>query len=893
MLDIKRPASFSIVIAFYFLGSTSSLAMEDVIDDVTHSYFRLKKTDLSYTSPLYSMDENLFLEGSTLLIDKQVKNVSKAFGWLKFQFTNLSPFSHRFSKATEPFPGKNFFFNYAYSQGFKDEDSSLKNNKFSKGHSSKKRGVVNIEELKKDLDQVDKTLRSAKISNSVTVIIGNTGAGKTTIFRNIQGLPIKAYYDEQWREYLIEGEGISNSYQSMTTYPTLSQNGDYFDCPGFGDNRGIAQDIINAYSLHKLFNRIQEFNLLVVVSASEFHTRAEPFIALIDHIEKLFPDKKDMEKLKKGFNLVVTHMPKEKSDIRFIKKVMHAIVEDRPNLSPFKKEIITFLADKNNPKITFFEKPEKAGIINTKQTFIKDKVYIKDIKPSISITDRTAIVIKDLADETADDISIFFNEFKDEIPTHTHNFIRTSLKTAPEIRNNLKIISHKLNAVTSKIEDFAEDKENIKTVFKVFDTTAWEKFSALMERREFLGLIKPENTMLNLNLDQRTLKSIAKEFSSLGSDPEIRSFPRKSKAIIKGSIIGTSDIQKEIKLENVSKLEAWGLNSLIIDQDITAPGTSIVFISPFWVVIGDRTINLKGRDGSLSEPQALSGKDGKPGKPGQCGGNFYGFMNEFYNSKNLTIEISGGKGGNGQDGGNGRDGTDGKIEDVLNRVKGTLYSTSSYEANLEAEQQPSAYRKVYRSGGQGEKGGNAGAGGIGGYAGLVFLYTLEGKKVTSNIKIRAMLGASGRPGIPGKGGKHGKVFEGVYIEKNPLAPNRTSEFLKEAAITTGATGVLGGIGTGLVALAIATGPVGWVALIGAGVGAAVGPVITTVRRSWSVPSGYSGPDQWESPVKLVPLSLFAQNGLISSDFQELPQKSKDIEIEKILYQWREFIAKAY
>ncbi len=891
MLNIKNPASFSIVITFYFLGSTSSLAMEDVIDDVTHSYFRLKKTDLSYP---YFIDEDLFLKGSTLFIDKQVKNVSKAFGWLKFQFTKPSPFSYKIFKTTGHFPEKNFFFNYAYSQGFTDENSSLKNNKFSKGHSSKKRGVVDIEELKKDLDQVDKILGSAKISNAVTVIIGNTGAGKTTIFRNIQGLPIKVYYDEGRREYLFEGEGISSGYQSKTTLPTLSLNGDYFDCPGFGDNRGIVQDIINAYSLYKLFNRVKEFNLLVVVSASEFQTRAEPFITLIDHIEKLFPDERDIEKLKKGFNLVVSHVPKEKRDTVFIKKIMHAIVKDRPNLSPFKKEIIKFLADENNEKITFFEKPEKNGTIKTKQIFIKDKSYIKDIKPSISVADKTEIFIKDLADETADDISIFFNEFKDEIPTHTHNFVRTSLKTAPEIRNNLKIISHKLNAITSKIENLAEDKENIKTIFKIFNTTAWEKFSALMERREFLGLIKPENTMLNLNLDQRTLKLIAKEFSSLGSDPEIRSSPTKNKAKIKGPIIGTSDIQKEIKLKNVSKLEAWGLNSLIIDGDITAPGTSIALISPFWVVIGDKTISLKGRDGSLSEPQASLGKDGRPGKPGQCGGNFYGFMNEFYNSKNLTIEISGGKGGNGQDGGNGREGTDGKIEDVLNRVKGTLYSTSSYEANLEAEQQPSAYRKVYRSGGQGEKGGNAGTGGIGGQPGLVFLYTLEGKKVTSNIKIRAMLGASGRPGIPGKGGKHGKVFEGVYIEKNPLAPNRTSEFVKEAAITTGATGILGGgIGAGLAALAIATGPVGWVALIGAGVGAAVGPVITTVRRSLSVPSGYTGPDQWESPVKLVPLSLFAQNGLISSDFQKLPQKSKDIEIEKILYQWREFIAKTY
>lgn len=95
-------------------------------------------------------------------------------------------------------------------------------------------------------------------------------------------------------------------------------------------------------------------------------------------------------------------------------------------------------------------------------------------------------------------------------------------------------------------------------------------------------------------------------------------------------------------------------------------------------------ISLRGADGeSYSNTKAQNargleldgsgqaGEDGRPGKSGQNGGCFIGKVtspNGMINELNkLTIDVSGGDGGNGEDGGDGSkgmDGENGNIKDV-------------------------------------------------------------------------------------------------------------------------------------------------------------------------------------------------------------------------------------
>lgn len=166
----------------------------------------------------------------------------------------------------------------------------------------------------------------------------------------------------------------------------------------------------------------------------------------------------------------------------------------------------------------------------------------------------------------------------------------------------------------------------------------------------------------NLQVNSYKLNALRAVINRTMTNNDLQSSFSSGKLIVKGYNVKLSDVVR-MQWQNDSKLiEVFALNNLFIDANLDKAGqrAQITFIAPNWYVIGDRTIDLRGPDAQqytegakdgVGKPE--NGYQGKPGKAGGPGGLFFAIGNQFYNDKQLKVEISGGTGGNGQDGGRG------------------------------------------------------------------------------------------------------------------------------------------------------------------------------------------------------------------------------------------------
>ena len=62
------------------------------------------------------------------------------------------------------------------------------------------------------------------------------------------------------------------------------------------------------------------------------------------------------------------------------------------------------------------------------------------------------------------------------------------------------------------------------------------------------------------------------------------------------------DFINRIQNCELSEVEVYCQNCLIIDSNITVPGANLVLLSPKWLIVGNPLISLRGKDGDNHEP---------------------------------------------------------------------------------------------------------------------------------------------------------------------------------------------------------------------------------------------------------------------------------------------------
>ena len=202
---------------------------------------------------------------------------------------------------------------------------------------------------------------------------------------------------------------------------------------------------------------------------------------------------------------------------------------------------------------------------------------------------------------------------------------------------------------------------------------------------------------------------------------------------VRGELLGTGDLANILtrrREQGIRRVTVNAPKAFLIDHNVTSPGVSFNVESPFWKVIGVKSIDLSGLQGinGIDGEDGVSGSglEGQVGNIGGKGGDFHGVGSRFENLSQLTIITNGGAGGRGGNGG------------------------KSASVFFPAE------RKGYAGGGRG-------IGGVGGQPGEIQIAGYAGP-----IGFISDLGRNGVDGIPGE---HGKVeaiqekwvYKGTYV----------------------------------------------------------------------------------------------------------------------------------
>ncbi|WP_375319046.1 hypothetical protein [Candidatus Tisiphia endosymbiont of Oplodontha viridula] len=219
---------------------------------------------------------------------------------------------------------------------------------------------------------VDKTIEGEN-----TLVIGNTRGGKSTVINYLLSNPLRvAKLDPHGKGkdakvlkiFTVDptaGPEIGATGGSMTTVPKkwYKPDGAYkkaiWDCPGFGDNRGPAVDISNAYLLSKLLSNASNIKIVLVSDIKDI-TNDNPagFVGLIKQVNYLFSD---LDQIKHCSILLVTKVEDyDVHDIAVDIKKIAQNVQD-PELD---KAFVQHLA--NNEKITIFAQAKKEGLLDRK-----------------------------------------------------------------------------------------------------------------------------------------------------------------------------------------------------------------------------------------------------------------------------------------------------------------------------------------------------------------------------------------------------------------------------------------------------------------------------------------------------------------------------------------------
>ncbi|OMJ73439.1 hypothetical protein SteCoe_27887 [Stentor coeruleus] len=151
------------------------------------------------------------------------------------------------------------------------------------------------------IDEAEKNLPEIKVQT--VNLVGNTGVGKSTLLCFLLGLRPEVLSNDYGQVVIdfnqTESEKIiiGHTGSSCTVYPNLRKiNGiNYWDLPGFCDNKSIAQEIVNFYCTKKIFDSAREFKIVLVIEYNSlFLARGKNLAETLKQLIEMFPDQKSL-----------------------------------------------------------------------------------------------------------------------------------------------------------------------------------------------------------------------------------------------------------------------------------------------------------------------------------------------------------------------------------------------------------------------------------------------------------------------------------------------------------------------------------------------------------------------------------------------------------------------
>lgn len=257
---------------------------------------------------------------------------------------------------------------------------------------------LDMEKVLSGMRDANNRMIAAHESESI-IVLGPTRAGKSTVVCMMSGLFKMCKYNGGMEKFITADTGarksdglmISNKAESCTTFPVKVESTDgafkYWDTPGFGDNKGAEQEILNAYYIKRLVDNHRSVKTAFVIASHQIQGDCKAFITGVAVALKMFDSVADF---KDQLLLVVTGMDQNVSPESVRKTLQRKIVES-PNL---KHDRIDEVKDycknviKGKCGVVIMEKPQFApGDKEEKDIPMKPEEYekfVRDMQTAIS-----------------------------------------------------------------------------------------------------------------------------------------------------------------------------------------------------------------------------------------------------------------------------------------------------------------------------------------------------------------------------------------------------------------------------------------------------------------------------------------------------------------------------
>ena len=242
------------------------------------------------------------------------------------------------------------------------------------------------------IDRVSRDIVRDVANDDIVIFLGNTKAGKSTVINYIIGNTLSVQENSNTYKMCIKttnealGPAIGTGALSETTLPSkwMSHNirETMWDTPGFNDNRGVAQDIPNAFFIKELLNNAKSAKLVLVSDINDIYSdNLRPFIDFVSHIHTILPE---IERLKDGVSVVFTKVPARLNRDKICTLLRAKIIEQTTiDVDHAERELVQHFIEHKDLIGIFKEVTEEYEAIEQK---LMDDGIISAVHDSIALT---------------------------------------------------------------------------------------------------------------------------------------------------------------------------------------------------------------------------------------------------------------------------------------------------------------------------------------------------------------------------------------------------------------------------------------------------------------------------------------------------------------------------
>ncbi|CAG7717073.1 unnamed protein product, partial [Allacma fusca] len=351
----------------------------------------------------------------------------------------------------------------------------------------------------------------------IVLVIGNTGAGKTTITKFLTEFEKLEAYNAVDRILIRDTDqkiSVDSTMVSKTIYPELfidqTTGTAFYDLPGFSDTRNTSIELANAVLMKKVADHAQKVKLLFIVNYSSLRT-GETRTDLKAFIEQSVELVKNPGKFKNGIALVATKVEGAKRRESIIQGIASYLTDARADLEEIfhdsKKRkagqdlIDAFLSKDgsgNYNRISFFKQPIRTGPLNQFPEIRSQRTHMASVLESniqyvasspndfgLTVSPAAKLVAAKLAERINERITMTMASLGNRLASNLEEKIRTSTWSSVGVLMKMpKVLENMLTTLTSTttLQAFTETLKTIVSHLQMGQSTTEEL--AILKQRE-------------------------------------------------------------------------------------------------------------------------------------------------------------------------------------------------------------------------------------------------------------------------------------------------------------------------------------------------------------------------------------------------------------------------